>query len=224
MNPAILPVLFIAFIVGVVGFTFWGAARQGKRATENVRQMAETLGLQFVEKPPTLGMFYTDSRAAGQMRDKQVEVFPFATGSGKSRIQWSAVSAAVPISTTLTFHLRRQGFGTKFMEMFGAKEIEVGDAEFDRAWFIQTNQPEYFGAALLPELRVKINSLVRELGTQARGMEFKMEQNVVRYAEMGSFSNGDTCKRCLRAADIVCDFADVAEVLAGEQPGRSPSP
>jgi hypothetical protein len=217
MNPAMLPVLFIAFIVGVVGFTFWGAAQQGKRATENVRQMAATLGLQFVEKPPTLGMFYTDARAAGQMRGKRVEVFPFATGSGKSRIQWSAVSAAVPVSTALTFHLRRQGFSTKFLELFGAKEIQVGDAEFDRAWFIQTNQPDYFGGALLPELRAKINSLVRELGTQARGMEFKLEQNGVRYAEIGSFSNGDCCKRCLRAADIVCDLADVAEVFAEQQ-------
>lgn len=220
MSPALFPLLMIGLFVGMIVFAVGAGARQSKRGSENVRQMAETLGLQFADNPPAFGLFYTDARAGGEMRGKRVEVFPFATGSGKSRVQWSAVSAAVPVATTLTFHLRRQGFGTKFMELFGAKEIEVGDAEFDRAWFIQTNQPELFGGALLPELRAKINSLVRELGTQARGMEFKLEQNVVRYAEIGSFSNGDCCKRCLRAADIVCDLADVAEVLAGQQPGR----
>jgi hypothetical protein len=214
MSPAILPLLFIGFFLVMVGLALWGVAKQGKLASENVRQLAATLGLEFAAKPPSLGMFYAEARAGGQLRGKRVEVFPFSTGSGKSRIQWCAVSAAVPAAGRLTFHLRRQGFGTKFLELFGAKEIQVGDAEFDRAWFIQTNQPEFFREALLPELREKINALVRELGTQARGMEFKLEQDTVRYAEVGSFANGDSCKRCRRAADIVCDLADVAEVFA----------
>ena len=72
-------------------------------------------------------------------------------------------------------------------------------------------------SARVAELREKINSLVRELGTQARGMEFKLEQNTVRYAEIGSFANGDSCKRCGRAADIVCNLADVAEVFAEQK-------
>jgi len=217
MTSALLPLLFIIFFVGMIGLTLWGVAKQGKRATENVRQLAAALGLQLVTVPPALGVFNVGARAGGQLRGKRVEVFPFSTGSGKSRIQWCAVSAAVPAGNTLTFHLRRQGFGTKVMELFGAKEIQVGDADFDRAWFIQTNQPEFFREALLPELREKINSLVRELGTQARGMEFKLEQNAVRYAEMGGFANGDSCQRCRRAADIVCDLADVAEVFAEQK-------
>ena len=217
MSPAILPLLMIGFFVVVIGLIGWAAARQTKLAAENVRRMAGKLGLEFAVKPPTLGLFYSEARATGQMRGKQVTLFPFATGSGKSRVQWSAVSAAVPTPTSLTFHLRRQGFGTKIMELFGAREIQVGDAEFDGLWFVQTNQPEFFREALLPELREKINALVRELGTQARGMEFKLEQNSVRYAEIGSFSQEDCCQRCLRAADIVCDLADVAEVSAEQK-------
>ncbi len=220
MSPALIPLLMIGFFLAVAGLVVWAAARQSRHGMENMRQTAGALGLQFIEKPPTAGIFYTDLRATGQVRGKQVELFPFATGSGKSRIQWSAVSAAVPVAVGLTFHLRRQGFGTKFMELFGAKEITVGDAEFDRDWFIQTNRPEFFREALLPELRGKITTLVRELGTQARGVEFKLEQNVVRYAEIGGFTSGDTCKRCEWAADIVCDLADVAAVFAEQQAGR----
>jgi hypothetical protein len=104
------------------------------------------------------------------------------------------------------------------MELFGAKEIQVGDEGFDRTWFIQTNQPEFFRAALLPELRAKINALIHDLGTQARGMEFKLEGAAVRYAEMGTFADGDSCQRCQRAADIVGDLADLAEVAAQQKP------
>ena len=218
MSPALVPLLMIGLFVVVIGLVGWAAARQTKLASENFRRMAETLGLEFTAKPPALGLFYTEATATGQRRGKRMTLFPFSTGSGKSRTHWSAISAAVPTATSLTFHLQRQGMATKVMEMFGAREIQVGDAEFDRTWFIQTNQPEFFREALLmPELRDKIGALVRELGTQARGMEFKLEQNVVRYAEMGSFSSGDCCQRCLRAADIVCDLADVAEVAAEQK-------
>ena len=217
MSATVVPLLMIGFFFVVIGLVGWAAARQTKLASENVRRMAETLGLEFTVKPPALGLFYTEATATGQRRGKRVTLFPFSTGSGKSRTHWSAISAAVPAATSLTFHLQRQGMATKVMELFGAREIQVGDTEFDRTWFIQTNQPEFFREALLPELRDKMNALVRELGTQARGMEFKLEQNVVRYAEMGSFSSGDCCQRCLRAADIVCDLADVAEVAAEQK-------
>jgi len=207
---------FVAFF----GFALWAGARQSKKNAENVRRMAETLGLQFADKPPALGLFHSDVRAGGQLRGKRVEVFPFSTGSGKSRTQWCAVSAAGRGAGGLTFTLRRQGFGTKLMEMIGAREIAVGDAEFDSAWFIQSNQPEFFREALLPELRGKITALVRELGTQARGMEFKLDNGVVRYAEIGNFSDQGRCQRCVRATEIVCDLADVAEVFAEQQPRR----
>jgi hypothetical protein len=132
-------------------------------------------------------------------------------------VQWCGVSAAVAGGDGLTFHLRQQGVSTKFMELFGAREIQVGDAEFDAAWFIQTNQPEFFAAALLPELRARITTFVRELGAQARGMEFKLEAGIVRYAEMGAFSNGNSCNRCQRVVGIVCDLAEVAEVASEEK-------
>lgn len=220
MNPVIVPFLMFGFFAAVVGLVGWAAARQSKLTTENVRQLAATLGLQFEEKPPVLGLFYPEARAAGQLRGKRVELFPFTTGAGKSRTHWSAVAATLPAACGLTFRLQRQGFGSKFLELFGAREISTGDAAFDAAWFIQTNHPEYFREALLPELRAKINALVRESGTPARGMEFRLEHNAVRYAEIGSFASSDCLKRCQRAVEIVCDFADLAEVFTDQKPGN----
>ena len=221
MSPATVPVLIvIGVFVAAVTLIAWTAARGGKRIAENVRQMAATLGFQFVEQTPVLGVFYPDAKVRGQLRGKAVEVFTFWSGSGRNRTQWSGVAATTVSSSELTFRLRRQGFGTKVLEFFGAQEIEVGDAEFDRTWFIQSNQPEFFRGALLPEVRDRISSLVRELDTGAQRMEIQCFPNRVRYAEMGSFAEEDVCKRCLRAADIVCDLADVAEVFAEQESGK----
>ncbi len=216
ITPFLMIGIFAVFVVLIVA----AAARQSKRTAENFRQMAATLGLPFEDKPPVMGLFYAGPKMAGPLRGKHVELFPFSTGAGKSRVQWCAVSAAPSVASRLTFHLRRQGFGTKLMELFGTKEIQVGEAEFDRTWFIQTNQPDYFRTALLPELREKINVLVRESGTQARGMEFKLDQNGVRYAEMGTFSDSGRCKRCVRVVEIVCDLADLAEVFSEQTPAN----
>lgn len=212
MNPAVLPLLMIGLFVVVFGLLVWMAIRQVKRSSENMRRLADVLGLKFVSKPPAFSLFYGEERASGLRRGRQVDLFAYATGSGRSRVQWCAVAAAVPASCALTFHLQRQGFGTKVMGLFGAKEIQVGDAEFDAAWFIQTNQPDYLRSALLPEVREKINALVRELGVTARGMEFRLDKGAVRYAEQGNFAGDDPCERVQRAADIVCDLAEVAEV------------
>lgn len=211
--------LLLGFFALLFTLFAW-AARMSKLVAGNIRQAADSLGLEYTSKPPTLGFFYTEPRASGQMRGKRVQLFPFSTGSGKSRTQWCAVSAAVPNGTALTFQLRQQGWGSKFMELFGAREIQVGDDAFDRAWFIQTNQPEFFREALLPELREKISAVVRAPGATPRGVEFKLENGVVRYAEIGSFANAGSCQRCIQAADVVCDLADLAEVFAEQKAGN----
>jgi hypothetical protein len=218
VNPALVPFLVTFLLAAGLGLAVWAAARQGRRTTDNLRELAEQLGLEFVARAPVLGVFYPEARATGQMRGKRVEVFSFSTGSGKSRVWWCAVAAAVPAAGGLTFHLRRQGFGTKVMELFGAREIQMGEPEFDRTWFVQTNQPEFLRAALLPELRGKINTVVHDPGRAARSPEFRLEQAAVRYAEIGSFADAAGCARCRRAAEIVCDLADLAEVFA-EQKG-----
>ena len=216
MSPAVLPFVLMGFFLLVVGGVVWLVAAMTKRAADNVQTLAAALGLNFVAKPPTLGLFYAEPRAAGQIRERAVEIHPFATGTGKSRVQWCTVAAAT--TSSLTFHLQRQGFGSKLMELFGAREIQVGDPEFDAAWFIQTNRPAVLAAALLPELRARMMALHHAAGQQARGVEFKLDAGAVRYAEVGSFANADTCDRCGNAASLVCDLAEAVE--AADDAGR----
>ena len=215
MNQTMIPFLMIGLFVVFTGFIVWAAARASKQAGENLDRLAATLGLQREITAPVLGVFHPEPRISGQIRGKRIEVFPFSTGSGKSRVQWSAISAAAQVDGGLTFDFRPQGLGTKLMEVFGSREIQVGDDAFDRAWFIQTNQPDFLRAALVPELREKISALSREAGV--RGGQLQLEHGVVRYAEHGSLSDAKRCDRLGRALDAVCDLADVAEVFAGQK-------
>ncbi len=210
-----MPYLMILIIVATLVIVFWAAAQASKRASENIRELAAMLGLQADIRPPALGLFYTDPRAAGQWRGKAMEIYTYTTGSGKSRMQWCAVAAALRADGGLRFTLQPQGFGTKVMEMFGASEIQVGDADFDRRWFIQTNQPDFLRAALLPELRAKISTLAAE--PSASRLKLMLEDGRVRYAEQGSFASARVAGRIGQAAEVVADLADVAEVFAAER-------
>lgn len=192
---------FIAFL----GAILWLGARTSAQARENVRRLAGALGLELTAAQPALGIFHPAPRATGKIRGKTAALYNYSTGSGKSRRTWSALAVTPAVAGELTFELSRQGFGSKVRELFGVKEITVGNPEFDRTWFIQTNEPEFFRAALLPELQEKIRPCP---GT------FKLENGVVIYAEEGQFANEERCRRFETVASVTCDLADVAEVFA----------
>ena len=168
MYSALGGFLMLGLFAAAFGLVVRRAVRSSRQAADNVRTLAEQLGLEFAAGAPLLGLFYPQPKAAGQLRGRRVEVLLLATGSGKSEVYQCAVSATVRATGGLTMHLQQQGLGTKVMALFGATEIQVGEPEFDRAWFIQTNQPEFLRAALLPELRDKITALMREAGPPAR--------------------------------------------------------
>jgi hypothetical protein len=58
-------------------------------------------------------------------------------------------------------------------------------------------------------------ALARESGW--RNGQLRLEQGVVRYAEQGSFADAALCDRIGRAAEVIGDLADLAEVFAAQK-------
>jgi hypothetical protein len=199
-----LPFLFPLIFIGIIPLVIWGAVVTRKRMVANLQGLAEQLGLSF--QPPQ--GWTASPRAEGKLRGKPAAVFTYATGSGKSRQIWAALTIQPANPGTFTFALQKQGLGTKLMEFFGNHEITVGDAVFDAAWFVRTNRPDFFGAALIPELREKLMMAQREFP----GGKFELRDGVVKYFEPGSFSNASQTARFVAVADVVGDLADVADV------------
>jgi len=203
------PLVMIAGMFGLFVLVLRFAAKSTERTWHRLKELATSLGLEMSPPAVTLGFFHGELRARGRLRGKQVEIFNYSTGAGKSRTTWSAVSAQPPVRTDLIFGLKKQGFGTKIAELFGAKEITVGEPQFDDAWFVLSNQPDFLRAALVPELQAKL------LAAQKAGANghFELKDGTVRYAEIGSFSDARIA-RLPALVDLTCDLADVAEVSA----------
>jgi hypothetical protein len=200
---------FIAVGVLIIG----GMIFAERRIARNMRSLANRLGLEFIH---VSGWWVSERpRMAGRLRGREVQVFNFTTGSGKSRTTWSAVTAQPAMAFPFTFKLQHQGFGTKIAELFGAHEITVGDAEFDQAWFIRTDRPEFTRAVLLPELRTKLMEAQR---TGATGT-FELSVGLVKYTERGSFFTMKRAERFVTLANVVRDLAEVAYVAAEGQGG-----
>ncbi|GAB1489752.1 hypothetical protein MASR2M8_22060 [Opitutaceae bacterium] len=207
------PVLIALMIGGTItAFILWAGARSTAKSRRNGEALAARLGLTLEPGKPKLGLFHPAPRASGVIRGKRVAFFTFATGSGKSRVVWAAITIIPPNAGGLTFNIDRQGLLTKLIELFGMKEIQIGDPDFDAKWFIQTNQPDFFRAAFLPELRTKLTELSNR--GRLRGA-ITLKDGVVMYRERGSFYNEAQCDRMAGVVDLACDLADVAEVWAG---------
>lgn len=201
-------VLFLGAMVVVFGLIVWAVRVARRQTLANLTALAERTGLAVVGDPKS---WSGDSlRVEGERQGKRVRFWSYSTGSGKSRQHWIAVGVAPRRSGRLEFRLEAQGFGTKVAEFFGAKEVRVGDPAFDAAWFIRTNAPEAFAAALLPEIRAQLTA------ARAAGAErpFKLEDGWVSYAETGQFTEAKRLARLESLLPLLMDLADAAEVCA----------
>jgi hypothetical protein len=200
--------LVLPLALGVVLLLVWSARNQARKTRENLAAFAAQAGLRMVEQK-IFGLTMVGS-LEGVSQGRPVRYWTYTTGSGKSRTTWVAVGVGVPAGGTLQFEITRQGFGAKLMELFGVKEIQVGDPAFDAAWFVQTNQPEFFAAALVPAIRAKLMAETAD----RRGTGYQLVQGMVRYAERGGLSL-PAVERLATKLPLLLDLADVAEVAAG---------
>ncbi len=195
-------VLYVAVIIGVVVLL---VMMRERKVTRNLTGLAARTGLRFrSSKENETGV---GSSVEGEFLGRPARFWTYATGAGKSRTEWVAVSVRLAGGSRLTMQLKPQGFGTKVAELFGAKEIEVGDPRFDGEWFIRTKSPATCRAALLPEIRERLMTF-RQAG--ARGM-FTVEAGAARYHEAGSYSSDRTTARLETILPLLRDLAEAAE-------------
>lgn len=204
MEVFVIVLLGLAVMAGVITL----GVRAHRKGLENLARLAQRLGLPVVRGKRVLG--FEQHRLDGPWQGRHLRIWTYTTGTGKSRKQWIAAGVETPRAADVAFELRAQGMLTKISEFFGAKEVQVGDARFDAEWFITTNRPVEFAAALLPEIQQKLTN-ARASG--ARGV-FTRKDAWVSYVEQGTFSNPAALARLEAALPVLLDLADVAEVCA----------
>lgn len=204
-NPALL-----AFpgMIAVVVLIIWAVRGQARKTRDQLHAFAQRTGLRIQEQ--TVLGFTSVQSLEGEQAGRVIRYWTYSTGSGKSRTTWVALGVRPRTEAGLQFDLTRQNFGSKLMEMFGVKEIQVGDPVFDRAWFVRTNQPDFFAAALVSSIRARL--LAEPAGRW--GARYKLENGLVHYVEQGHFSGMEVVERLERQLPLLHELADVAEVFA----------
>lgn len=218
MNVAVVqpvpPIFVFLIIAAVVGVIWWAVVVGGRRTQANLSAVANRLGLQL-EIRRWMNLVIGGS-LHGTVQGRRVRFWSYTTGSGKSQTTWAAVGVIPRQDGGLEFKLSRQGLATKVMELFGSKEVTVGDRAFDEAWFVQTNRPDYLAAALVPEIREKLMAAHRAGG----GGSFRLDGGgEVVYVEQGSLSSAKVIARLEGVLPVLQDLADVAEVAEARAGG-----
>jgi hypothetical protein len=199
----VFPVL-ISFIVAII----WAIRVHARKSREQIQAFAQRAGLR-VNEQTVLG-FTSVQSLEGEQTGRGLRYWSFATGTGKARTHWVAVGVRPQATAGLTFGLTRQNLGTKLMELFGTQEIQVGDPAFDAAWFVRTNQPDFFAAALVPQIRARL--LAEPAGR--RSARYEIKDGVVQYVEQGYLSGNGVLAHLERQLPLLHELADVAEVFA----------
>ena len=205
-DPRVVLVIAASFVgLFVAGLLL---VRRAQRQTcERLAALASRLGLELRRQPVRFG-FEPTPTVEGQHRDRLVRFFTYTTGSRKSRMTWSAVSAALTSPRTFTLELCPENFITRLVTASGMQDIQVGNPEFDRAFIVRSNDPAYAAAALLPEIRAKL--LAQCPRTTCGALTIKGGE--ARYTETGSFDRQEQIDRFAAMLEILCELAEVAEV------------
>jgi hypothetical protein len=191
-----------AFIVGI----FVLAIRQQKAARENLRKLADRLGL-VISEPKKSFFSSSTPRATGNMRGRTVTVWSYTTGSGKNRVQWCAISASARNTSRLTLRVSGENFFTRVGRAFGADDVKTDDPAFDERFYVKSNDASYIRAAFISEVRARFTEAWQ---TGAR-RTVSDDGDEVKYAEHASYSRDKVCARFPALAELVCDVADVVE-------------
>ena len=203
---AITPFVIVPAVLGAGIFSV--VILLSKRACRNL----ETLGAKLGFHVHTTGRFFKKARLTGQLRGRRAEIFSYTTGSGKYQQNWVAAEIKIKSAGRLRFSLKPRMVVFDFVARFFRKnETGVGDVTFDKKWVLTTNQPDFMRAALLPEMREKIQRMGK--GRASTG-HYKLVSDKVSYAEQGSFSSVKVCARIEEVVEVVCDLADAVQVGA----------
>lgn len=147
-----IPCFFFVVFVIVVGIVVPTVIAQSKRANQAWVSAGRTLGLGY-HAP----RFLAPRRIEGSLPGAYVIVDTVRRGSGKNSKTYTRYRSRYHHSLGLGIRLSREGFFSGVGKLFGAQDIEVGDASFDADVIVKGHSPQRVIEFLTPARRVRIH-------------------------------------------------------------------
>jgi hypothetical protein len=152
--PGIL-VLFVSLALGAIVLIALLNSR-GQARNAMLRRLADRVGGTLVE-----GGFLSESRIDFSIGERGASLQFF--GGSRHHGPYSRVLVDVRGVSPGTFHVLQDGFARSFLKIFGAQDLIIGDAAFDKDYVIKAT-PESLAARIFsPERRSQVIRTVRRL-------------------------------------------------------------
>lgn len=84
-------------------------------------------------------------------------------GGSKGHAPYSRVSASLGGLFPGTLHILEEGFGQRFLKIFGAQDLDIGDAAFDKDYVVKATPDRLAARIFAPERRSDVVRTVRRL-------------------------------------------------------------
>ena len=206
--------LEIAFLVttliGLVLSLFWIILQSSSiKIQTQYTQLTRKLGIKLETPPPKLGGFIRgEPVACGIYRGREISFS--APGKGLQNTR--------QIETVLKIELHNKVFNAQFaptgiMGSLGQRDSgklslwKSGDITFDAAIDVRSDQSDHLKSLLTPEIS---QFLVQSLKKQ--NARLYIGNGIIAYTEIGLIADDVTRERFERSVEILCDFAENAEL------------
>lgn len=203
-------VLFFGIIGGLFVFLDYAAKR---RLREQFLPWVGKLGW----KTQPSASWRDHPEAEGDYQGRRGRVYSFAEGRGKSRRRYAAIELRTTATASLELQfirrdwLARKAAWGQSVPLSAGKEVRLGDANFDARWLVRTNRPDVVRAALVHELRARIDALAHP---NLRETRLEVGAGRAVYAQQDDFSTVQTRQRAEAALPVLADLVALAEAEA----------
>jgi hypothetical protein len=177
-----IPFIFMGVVVIVViGAVIWMVI-SGRKKDEAWMQLASEIGAEFIK-----GGFMRASKVQAHIQEWTVTLDTYTVSSGDSSSVYTRIKAPFDNKDGLQFSLGRKGIISKLDKALGAKEIETGDAEFDRDFYIRSKD-EAGIRALFANMRI------RQLIEGQRSIHLGIRNNDLTFEAQGEIKDVERLK------------------------------
>jgi hypothetical protein len=157
--PVVAGAVAVVMLIGLAVFV------RIKKRQEDFKQTAERHGFTFVERPPGFVHHWrtlahqTDGPWTLEIREERVP-------RSEDDDSFQELTLRLPTAGGLEFLFRPENHWRKLEPVGEARNVEIGVAEFDAAWFTETNQPAFLRTTLDVTLRAHFAGLRQAQGIQ----------------------------------------------------------
>lgn len=209
--------VFIAvFLLSALVFAFWLLYRAGRRKARALEKLAADLGLELTGGGPATSLpglralFTYPLRVEGAYRGRNVKIFHHNQNTGMGSTVYAAIRVRVRNPEKLALRVFRKSWAARTGTVSGLRDVDTGDADFDKTFVVRTRQERFARTILVPEIRERF---VQCWDKGAR-TAVELREHELGYDEMGSIHTSKQGERFAALLELLCDLAEAVEVYS----------